>query len=139
MILPFLSESEIQQVLPFFKEVVLEKGKCLFRPGDDAKGLFFLEKGQVGIQTKTGFEDKQQVVALLSPGAAVGEKGITGQEKRGMTVIAIEDSTLLFLERAHFTKIEESHPHIAIKILKRMLSISSLRLHGCSERLAHVL
>jgi CRP/FNR family cyclic AMP-dependent transcriptional regulator len=139
MVLGFLTEKEQKIMLPYLQEIHLEKGGTLFRPGDTADGVFFLTKGQLGVQTKSGFEDKQQVVALLDPGAPVGEKGAAESGERGMTVVAIKDAMLLYLNSDDFEKIERSNPDIAIKILKKMLVIASLRLQSSSNRLAHVL
>lgn len=139
MVLGFLTEDEQKQVLPYLQEVHLEKGRSLFRPGDASDGVFFLEKGQLGVQTKTGFEDKQQVVALLDHDAPIGEKGAAENGKRGMTVVALENAKLFHLNSNGFEKIERSDPDIAIKILKKLLIISSLRLQSSSDRLAHVL
>lgn len=139
MVLGFLTKDEQKKVLPYLQEVHLAKGKSLFRPGDESDGVFFLEKGQLGVQTKTGFEDKKQVVALLDPDAPIGEKGVAENGKRGMTVIAIENAKLFHLNSNDFGKIERSDPIIAIKVLKKLLLISSLRLQSSSDRLAHVL
>lgn len=139
MALGFLTKNEQEKVLLYLKEIYVEKGQALFGSGDASDGVFFLKKGKLGVQTRTGFEDKQQVVALLDPGAPVGEKGIAEKGLRGMNVVAIDDAKLFYLNSDDFGKIEKSYPDIAIKILKKMIVTASLRLHSSSERLAHVL
>jgi len=139
MVLSSLSSSEHDELISYLKEVKASRGEYLFRPGDVADGVFFLKSGKVGVQTSTGFEDKQQVVALLDPGAAVGEKGLTARGPREMTVVAIEDCVLYSLGADAFTKLEKSNPGLALKILKKLLNVSALRLQASSERLAHVL
>ncbi len=140
MVLKELEDIEREAVLPYLKKVSLKKGEMLFQPAKEADGVFFLETGRLGVQTETGFEDKQQVVALLDPGAPVGEKGLARKgESRGMSVVAIEDATLFFLSMGDFEAIEREKPTIAIKILKKLLYIASLRLQNSSVRLAHVL
>jgi CRP/FNR family transcriptional regulator, cyclic AMP receptor protein len=139
MVLASLSATEHDEILPYLEEVQVNRGEYLFRPGDPADAVFFLKSGKVGVQTSTGFEDRMQVVALLDPGAAVGEKGLVTTGSREMTVVAIEDSVLYSLGEGAFTKLEKSNPDLALKILKKLLKVSSLRLRSSSERLAHVL
>ena len=128
MILSNLSTTEYNELSPYLKEVKVNRGKYLFRPGDVADAVFILKSGKVGVQTSTGFEDRQQVVALLDPGAAIGEKGLTVEGNRGMTAVAIEDCVLYSFSKDAFSKLEKSNPYLALKILKTI-----------SERLAHVL
>lgn len=135
----YLSENDNKVISTFMIRIEIARGEVLFQPGDEAKGVYFLEKGRLGVQTKTGFEDRQQVVALLDPGAPIGERGFAFSDKRGMTVVAIEDSSVFFLSANDFSKIEASNPSVAIIILKKLLSAASLRLQASSERLAHVL
>lgn len=139
MVLASLNTSEHNELISYMEEVKASRGEYLFRPGDVADAVFFLKSGKVGVQTSTGFEDRQQVVALLDPGAAVGEKGLAASGLREMTAVAIEDCVLYSLGRGAFTKLEKSNPDLALKILKKLLNISTLRLRASSERLAHVL
>jgi CRP-like cAMP-binding protein len=139
MVLASLSTVEYEELLSYLEEITTSRGECLYRPGDSADAVFFLKSGKVGVQTSTGFEDRQQVVALLDPGAAVGEKGLTAKGSREMTVVAIEDCVFYSLDREAFTKLEQTNPDLALKILKRLLGVSALRLRASSERLAHVL
>lgn len=125
--------------MPHLREVRLALRENLFCPGEQAQGIFFLQSGRLGVRTATGFEDKQQVIALLDPGSVVGEKGLAESTSRGMTVVALQESVLAFLSTKAFTLLENEEPRLAIKILKKALSATSMRLRANSERLAHVL
>jgi CRP/FNR family cyclic AMP-dependent transcriptional regulator len=130
---------EISWLLPVVVPVAVRKGEALFRAGDTADGVFFLEKGRLAVLQRTGFDDRTQVVALLEPGASVGEGGATGLGQRTVTIIAIEDSQLYLLKRESLDALGEKQPQVLLTLLKRLLFISNLRLQKCSERLAHVL
>jgi CRP-like cAMP-binding protein len=139
MFLNQFNEEENSALIPHLEEVRLALRENLYSPGERAQGIFFLQSGRLGVQTATGFEDKQQVIALLDPGAVVGEKGLTGPTPRGMTVFALQESVLVFLSTKALAILENEEPRLAIKILKKALSSSSMRLQANSERLAHVL
>ena len=136
---PYFGPEEISVLLPVLSSVAVRKSEVLFRAGDAADGVFFLEKGRLAVLKRTGFNDRTQVVALLEPGAIVGEGGAIGEGMRTATVIAIDDSILYFLNRLHFDFLEEREPQFLLKLIKRLLFVSNLRLQKCSERLAHVL
>lgn len=80
-----------------------------------------------------------QVVALLGPGAVVGEKGVLEKQQREATLVAVVDSLLYRLPRSEFAKLAVEYPKTGLKILEWLLSRSSLRLDKSSARLAQVL
>jgi CRP/FNR family transcriptional regulator, cyclic AMP receptor protein len=135
----FLSSKEFAGLLPAATQIVLKKGETLFRTGDVANGVFFLEKGRLAVLKETGFNDRTQVVALLEPGASVGEGGVLGDTPRSATIMAIEESLLFCLSRGTLVALAEKDPQILIRILKRLLYTTNLRLQKSSERLAHIL
>jgi CRP-like cAMP-binding protein len=135
----FLDKHEIQHILPMLERVHFKKGSVLFLPGSEATEVYFIAKGKFAIQAPTGFQNKMQVVALLSEGSMVGEGGIVGGTVRRATVVAVEESVVLVLRRSDLNEIEMQHPAIAIKIIKHLLVITHGRLIDNSERLAHVL
>ena len=114
-------------------------GTEIFKKGDPADCLYLLTAGRVAVQNKTGFGERRQVIALLDPGAPVGEKGLLGSGVRGATVTAVQDSELLILDHESFAKLAGDHPVLAIKVLQWLLHRVSLRLEKSSERLVHVL
>ncbi len=134
-----LNSEQWQRLASYLKEKRLPRGEKLFVPDDSADGVYFVRSGRLGVQTGTGFEDRLQVVALIEEGSPIGEKGLTMNETRGMSVVAIEDAVLDHLSGEDFAEIEQSHPQLAIALLKALLDITSLRLQASSERLAHVL
>ncbi len=135
----FLEEAEVQYVLTLMERFNLKKHSVLFQPGTKADGVFFIVHGQLAIQVPTGFKNKMQVVALLTEGSLVGEGGVLESVERRATVMAIEDSALLYLGKADYLKLERERPEIAIKFVKQFLTVSHRRLLDNSERLAHVL
>jgi CRP/FNR family transcriptional regulator, cyclic AMP receptor protein len=135
----FLSSEDSAVLLPAATRVVVKKGEELFRAGEGAEEVFFLESGKLAVMKETGFNDRTQVVALLEPGASVGEGGALGDSPRSATILAIEESLLFCLRRSTLIALTEKNPQLLIKIFKRLLSTTNLRLQKSSERLAHIL
>ncbi|MGB3213061.1 MAG: cyclic nucleotide-binding domain-containing protein [Desulforhopalus sp.] len=136
---PFLEKEEAETLMNVMKRVSCVAGTQIFQKGDPADCLYFIQTGRLAVQNKTGFGEKMQVVALLDPGAPVGEKGLLGQRTRGATLMAVKDSELLALPLDAFDTLINEAPVLAIKLLKWLLNRVSLRLEKSSERLARVL
>lgn len=137
--LAFLEQWEAETLLAAMEIVSYAAGTQIFKKGDPADCLYFLQAGQVAVQNRTGFGERTQVVALLDPGAPVGEKGLLDDRSRGATLMAVKDSKLLSLSHIAFDRLSVETPDLAIKLLKWLLNRVSLRLEKNSERLTRVL
>lgn len=135
----FLDQAEAEMLLAVMEKVFYATGSLIFQKGDPAECLYILISGRVAVQNKTGFGERTQVIALLDPGAPVGEKGLLDGGSRGATLTAVKDCELLVLARQSFDKLIGDNPALAITLLKWLLKRVSLRLEKNSERLIHVL
>jgi CRP-like cAMP-binding protein len=135
----FLQEDEAQILLDLMDERICNAGSHLFMRGDSADCLYLVVSGKIAVQKRTGFGKRTQVVALLGPGAPVGESGLLEKKVRGSTLLAVQDSKLLVLQKASFLKLSSENNDLAIKTLKWLLERVVMRLQKNSERLAHVL
>jgi CRP/FNR family transcriptional regulator, cyclic AMP receptor protein len=135
----FLKEQEAHVLLGVMQSLEIKAGTTLYKSGDPADCLYVLERGRIAVQKQTGFGDRMQVVALLDPGAPLGEIGVLEGQVRGATLVAVADSRLLLLSRRAFLEIAASTPTLAVKILSWLLGRLAVRLQKSSERLAHVL
>lgn len=135
----FLDKEEAVTLLTSMQRVSFPAGTIVCEKGDAADCVYFLYSGKVAVQMKTGFGEKMQVIALLDPGAPVGEKGLLGSRTRGATLVAVQDSELLVLSQEAFDVLVDGSPALIIKLLKWLLARVSLRLEKNSERLTLVL
>lgn len=137
--LPFLEEREARLLLAACQEVDIVSGAQLYKKGDEAACVYFLISGRIAVQQNTGFADRVQVVALLDPGAPIGETGLQRGRTRGATVVAVTQSKLIKLSSDLLEGITVEEPQLVVKLLHWLLERTSLRLRKNSERLAHVL
>jgi len=75
------------------------KKHILFRQGDPADAVFYLDKGQIKL-TVLSERGKSAVVAMLGPGQFVGEGCLTGQPLRMATALAMTEVVVLRIDRA---------------------------------------
>ena len=92
-------------------EIRLQPGEVLFREGDPPTTAFILDEGQVEIRaTQRG---RQVVLALLGPGAIIGEMAIIDAAPRTATAVALSACRLIALDRAQIAeRIEGADPVI---------------------------
>ena len=83
-----------------------------------------IEKGliKVSIVSESGVE---RILAILGPGAIVGELAVLDGLPRSATVLALRDSDLLFVSKAKFDECAIKHPELYTHLL--MLLASRLR------------
>ena len=74
------------------------KSQTLFSQGEAAKAVFYIQAGRVTL-TVVSPQGKEAVVAMLERGAFFGESCLAGQTVRTVTATAVEDSTLVRIDK----------------------------------------
>lgn len=91
--------------------VRLAAGKALFREGDAPTTAFILEQGRIEIRARQ--RGREVVLAVLGPGAIIGEMAVIDEAPRTASAIALDDCALITLERAQLAeRISASDPII---------------------------
>lgn len=135
----FSSDEDVNRLFAVIDPVELIAGSVLFSQGHEADGLYFVVSGKLAVQKETGFGARQQVVALLEKGSPVGEGGVLDGVLHGTTVVAVTDSTLLYLTRSSFDQLCDERPEFGLIFFRWLLGRVTLRLQANTKRLAHVL
>jgi CRP/FNR family cyclic AMP-dependent transcriptional regulator len=101
----------------------LKADQVLFVAGDPGDGCYRVEQGllKVSVMSPAGGE---RILAILGPGALVGELAIIDARPRSASVTAARDSELSFISRASFETVAAAHPdvyrHIVMLLVRRL-------------------
>jgi CRP/FNR family transcriptional regulator, cyclic AMP receptor protein len=101
----------------------LKADQTLFTAGDPGDGCYRIEQGllKVSVVSPSGGE---RILAILGPGALVGEFAMLDAQPRSASVTAARDSELSFISRKSFEGVAESHPevyrHIVALLVRRL-------------------
>ena len=102
------------------RSVSLAADQTLFLAGDAGDGCYRVEQGllKVSMVSRAGNE---RILAILGPGAIVGELAIIDGRPRSASVVALKDAQLTFVSKATFDNFAERH-HEVWRYLVRLLS-----------------
>lgn len=109
----------------------LSANEVLFLAGDPGDGLYRLDDGllKVSIASASGAE---RILAILGPGAVVGDLAIIDGLPRSASITALRDCKLSFLSRAAFDSFAEKEP----RIYKYFVTVLAARLRDTDALVA---
>jgi CRP/FNR family transcriptional regulator len=101
----------------------LKAGERLFAIGDPGDGCFLLEQGLLKATVASPLGE-ERIIAILGPGAIVGELSMIDGLPRSASVIAMQDCVLRFASREAFQQRANTKPeshHVLLAILATQL------------------
>ncbi len=98
---------------------VLAQGTLLFRAGDPGESLFVVRAGEIELSIKDTTGQKI-VLHVARSGDVFGELALLDQGARTATAIALEDATLLELDRSDLLVLFQRTPPAALRLLAAM-------------------
>jgi diguanylate cyclase (GGDEF)-like protein len=106
---------------------VFKEGEALFNEGDPGEELFCILSGAVSIQVQIT-DGKILTISEIESGNFFGEMSIIEHAPRSATCRTKQITECLSLHSDDFNSLIIHHPELAIKIMNRMLAITSGRL-----------
>jgi CRP-like cAMP-binding protein len=123
-----LDERALDELVRVTSTRRLDAGEVLFHKGDPGRQLFGVLDGRLKILA-TGADGKDLVFNVCDPGEVIGEIALLDSNPRSATVVALEPSELLVLDRRDFLPFLEHHPRVSI----RLAEVLAARLRRLSE------
>jgi len=117
----YLSDEELGQLLPLFNPISLEEGEVLYRAGFPGRNFFLVVSGKVLI------EDENQNGIIINPRGHFGDRELHREGMRKETATALEDTTLLAVNKRGFIAILSAYPSIRIRLSALKLSSNILQ------------
>lgn len=126
-----LSEGEQVSLRSMMGNIALRRGEVLFHEGDEGKRFYILVEGKLKLGHSAN-DGRENLLAIIGPGEVLGELSLFDLGARSTTATAISPSKLLFLEHADMVRFLESHPGMAMHMLRAL----AIRLRRTNETLA---
>ncbi|HLH87570.1 MAG TPA: Crp/Fnr family transcriptional regulator [Xanthobacteraceae bacterium] len=96
---------------------LIKAGHVLFSAGEEGKGCYLLKDGLMKV-TVNFSRAQERVLAVLPPGAVIGELSMIDGTPRSATVTAVKDCRLGYISRAQFEAFGEDHPALYRHLLR---------------------
>jgi CRP-like cAMP-binding protein len=113
------------------RRLPLAAEQTLFLAGDEGDGCYRVDEGllKASVAAPNGGE---RILAILGPGAVVGELSMIDNAPRSASVTALRDSTLCFVSRADFEAFGRSRPDV----YRHVMTVLVRRLRDTNDALA---
>ena len=128
-----LTDEELYAILGLSFTVKYPKKKIVFIENEEGDKLYIILKGSVKV-SKISESGEEIILAIMHKGDFFGDMSLLDGKPSSATVISIEDSELMLINRNNFEKVIEKHPTIAFKLLKELNS----RLRNADELIGNL-
>jgi voltage-gated potassium channel len=108
----FVDDHFVRDIAQYLSPMILTPGDYLFRAGDAANSMFFVQRGRLKVLSA----DESKQLTLLKKGDFMGEIALFKQTTRTATVKSVGYSDLYELQKKEFNKVLKKYPEIAEKL-----------------------
>jgi CRP-like cAMP-binding protein len=122
--LPFDPKEFLSKVNGGQRVANYRKGQIVFRQGDPADAVFYIQGGKVK-KTVISEQGKEAVVALQGPGDFFGEGCLAGEALRLSTVSALTKAEIARISKADITRVIHEEPAFAELFIAHLLARNS--------------
>ncbi|MBR9814680.1 cyclic nucleotide-binding domain-containing protein, partial [bacterium] len=127
-----LSAKALSLIAEAAREQLVRSGEVLFEQGDRSHGLYVIASGRLAL-TVPGTDGEARRLRELGRGEVVGGVSLLSGEGRTTGVVALRDSLLVVVSKAHFDRISEQHPHDAVEVSRHLVKQMLLSVSARSE------
>lgn len=110
-----LSKKELDFLARLTTEVSVKAGATLVRQGDVGKEAMVIEVGTCAVRRNGRKIDE------MGPGDFFGEMSLIDHMPRNADVVATSDMTVLVMNSREFFTVFDSHPKVAVKVLRTVV------------------
>lgn len=96
-----------------------EAGAVIFKAGDPAREVFFVQRGRVELVTETGGATRTETLGV---GDFFGETALVDDQPHSATAKALTAFTLVKIDRATFQQLAAAHAEIPARMLAALIS-----------------
>lgn len=109
---PFNPKTFLTKIGSGKTSLTFPKKEVIFSQGDGSDAVFYLQTGKVKL-TVVSQQGKEAIIAILGPGAFFGESCLAGQTIRTATAAALEDSSLVRIDKTAMMRVIHEEPSFA--------------------------
>ena len=124
-----LSFEQWSTIAPYLTRHEIRAGDLLVKQGDSDHSMYFLGQGTVQVFV-TGVAAGGAKLAILRPGAVIGEAGLFGDGPRMANVEAMTACTVWALRGPRLEELAQRQPALALELLRAAGSVMAVRMRA---------
>lgn len=113
-----LTNEEMDAIQSLIIQRTYNKGEVILTANEPMHAIFILNEGVVKINKR--FQDKEQILYLLTENEFFGETNLFAQTKSNMNVVALTKTVLCTISKADFERLVYKYPSIGLKMLEEI-------------------
>lgn len=114
-LLKSFTETELQDLLSFGKEIEYEPHSNVLIEGELSWGLYLILKGMVGIFKTNKLTGDSYDIGQLRAGSFFGEMSLLDENPRSATVRAMTNCSLFYLSKESFLSLLDQNPDLKLR------------------------
>lgn len=137
---------EVDEIIGFATEKRFAKGTTIFNKGDPGTSMMAMLVGRVRVSNVSS-DGKEVTLNVIGPGEVLGEIALLDGKPRSAAAMALEDTTVMVVERRQFLPFVLRHESMVERLLvtlcdrlrKTSLALEDFALSDLPARLARVI
>ena len=132
-----LSAADAREVVSYMRPERIKAGEVVIREGESTRNDFMalVLDGEVTVENSVAAAHDSMVVSILGPGSLIGDMGIIDGGPRSATCTASTDLALAVLTREALTRLMDTHPSVAARLLLAMSKRIAAHLRETNRKL----
>ena len=131
-----LPEPALHQLAASVREQMFAPGEKVIRQGDEGRGLYLIELGEIVVTAREGSGPAVEVARLVA-GSVFGEMSLLTGEPRNATATTVGECRLLLVDKSDFEPILLRHPDLAERISQVLVERQTARRTRLNSSAAH--
>lgn len=138
-LLETMSERELRGLGEAMIEAHARAGQALIHEGERGDWMMLVLRGSVDVFKQVGEGGRTARLAVVLPGATIGEMSMFDGAPRYASCVALTDTRVGVLSRARIAELIEAHPAAGAKVLMRLNQQLAQRLRNTSNQVVRLL
>lgn len=127
-----LSRKDVEAFAAYIQAYAAPKGVKVLEEGARESYMFVIAEGKLDIFKQSPGTHEQKKIATVRAGKTIGEMSILDGMPHSATAVVVEPAILLLLTKNNFEQFMLYSPETALKVLRKMAVLMSLRLRQTS-------
>jgi CRP/FNR family cyclic AMP-dependent transcriptional regulator len=120
--------TDTEVIASYARAYSVQKGSTIFKEGGKGSFMCLVVDGRIDVFKESDDGTTNRRITAIRPGKMMGEMALLDELPHSATTIAVEDTTLVLITKFHFDRLNEEHPALGNRILRKIAKLLSLRL-----------